>query len=149
MYSDSLRYVKSCHLCQRTKTSTRSRKAPLKPLEVFSPFDRIHVDHIGPLPLANNGYRYLLVIVDSCSGWPEVYPTVTTSTEEVAEILYKEIVTRYGVFSSIISDQVRSYKNRINRIVFGLSIRPCVRPSMCLETLRMHTTLGFNGHFSR
>ena len=28
MYSDSLRYVKSCHLCQRTKTSTRSRKAP-------------------------------------------------------------------------------------------------------------------------
>ena len=29
----------------------------------------------------------------------------------MAEILYKEIITRYGVFSSIVSDQARSFKN--------------------------------------
>jgi len=31
----------------------------------------------------------------------------------VAEILYKEIITRYGIFSSIVSDQAHSFKNRL------------------------------------
>jgi len=93
----------------------------MKPLEVVSPFDQIHIDHVGPLPLVNNGYHYLLVIVDSCSGWPEVYPTVTTSAEEVAEVLYKEIITRYGVFSSIVSRPGPQFQQLFNWIIVQIT----------------------------
>ena len=47
MYTSVLEYVKSCEICQKTKTSKHRKKVPLKPLEVVEPFSRIQLDFIG------------------------------------------------------------------------------------------------------
>jgi len=65
MYSTVLQYVASYALCQRTKTSQHRKKAPLKPLEMVEPFGRVHMDFVGPLPQTTEGYRHILIVVDS------------------------------------------------------------------------------------
>ena len=113
MYTHTLKYVNSCDVCQRTKIPTRSKKAPLKTLPVVGPFQRIHLDHIGPLKPTKEGYRHILVVVDSLSAWPEAFPCFTTTAEEVANILYKEFITRYGVFDQLVTDQAKSFRNNL------------------------------------
>ena len=113
MYTSTLQYVNSCEVCQHTKSSTRSKKAPLKPLPIVGPFQRVHIDHVGPLNVTKNGNRHLLVIIDSFSGWPEAFPTKSTSAEEVADILYREIISRYGMFDQLVTDQARSFRNKL------------------------------------
>jgi len=113
MYTSSLHYVNLCDVCQHTKSSTSSQKAPLKPLPIVGPFQRVHIDHVGPLDVTKNGNRHLLVIVDSFSGWPEAFPAKSTSAEEVADIIYREIISRYGMFDQLVTDQARGYRNKL------------------------------------
>jgi len=113
MYSTVLQYVASCELCQRTKTSPHRKKAPLKPLEVVEPFGRVHMDFVGPLPQTTEGYRHILIVVDSTTLYVEAFPTKSTTAEEVAEILYKEIIARYGVMRELLTDQGSSFKNKL------------------------------------
>ena len=113
MYSAVLQYVASCALCQKTKTSQHQKRAPLKPLEVVEPFGRVHMDFVGPLPQTTEGYRHILIVVDSTTLYVEAFPTKSTTAEEVAEILYKEIIARYGVMREILTDQGSSFKNKL------------------------------------
>lgn len=42
-------------------------------------------------------YKYLLVMVDIFSGWPEAFPCCTNIAREVIRILLKEIIPRFHV----------------------------------------------------
>ena len=49
--------------------------APLVPLPVFEvSFERIAMDIIGPLPRSRSGNRYVLVVCDYATRWPEGAP---------------------------------------------------------------------------
>ncbi len=57
-------YVKGCEVCQRTKTSTQPKAAPLNPNAIpVGPWTHISVDMVTGLP-TSNGCDALLVIVD-------------------------------------------------------------------------------------
>ena len=71
------------------------------------------MDFVGPLPKTTEGFRHILVIVDSTTLWVEAFPTKTTSAEEVAHILYKEIISRFGVMRQILTDQGSSFRNKL------------------------------------
>ncbi|KAK4822132.1 hypothetical protein QYF61_010255 [Mycteria americana] len=43
------------------------------------------------------GYRYLLVLTDTFSGWPEAFPCRTNKAREVTKVLLNEIIPRFGV----------------------------------------------------
>jgi hypothetical protein len=43
------------------------------------------------------GYRYLLVLVCTYSGWVEAYPPHTEKAQEVERALLREVITRYGI----------------------------------------------------
>jgi len=89
MYTSVIEYVAACDNCQRTKSSPHLRKAPLSPLPIVEPFGRVHIDHVGPLPKMPEGFRHLLVVVDSTTLWCEAFPTRSTTAEETASILYR------------------------------------------------------------
>ena len=52
-------------------------------------------------------------MVDSTTLYVEAFPTKSTTAEEVAEILYKEIIARYGVMRELLSDHGSSFKNKL------------------------------------
>ena len=113
MYASVIEYVSSCDVCQKTKTSPHTRKAPLAPLPIVEPFGRVHIDHVGPLPMTVEGYRHRLVVIDATTLWCEAFPCKTTTAEETATILYREIVCRYGTMKAIETDGGPAFRNKL------------------------------------
>lgn len=58
---------------------------------------------VSELP-RQQGYRYLLVLLDAFSGWPEVFSCHTNKAREVTKILLKEIIPQFGLPLGMSSD---------------------------------------------
>ena len=113
MYTSVLEYVSTCKECQKTKISPHRRKAPLSPLPIVEPFGRIHIDHIGPLPQSSEGFRHLLVVIDSTTLFCEAFPTNSTTAEETADVIFREIICRYGAVKAIETDGGTAFRNKL------------------------------------
>ena len=112
MYAELSDYVKRCTECQQTKRPVHAKKAPLKSLLVENVFSRFHLDYLEPLPLSN-GFRYLLVVIDSTSLFPEIFSTKTCDADETAKILYEQFFCRYGCPLSILTDRGTSFRSSL------------------------------------
>ena len=70
MTSEVRQVVKECVECQKSNKS-KLGKAPLVNLPVVTtPFDRIAIDVVGPLPLTSRENRYILTIMDIATPLP-------------------------------------------------------------------------------
>ena len=59
------------------------------------------------------GYRYLLVLVDTFSGWVEAFPTKGETAMIVAKKILEEIVPRFGLPVTIGSDKGPAFVSQI------------------------------------
>lgn len=90
-------FVKSCHTClSNSRNPERTRLIKFE--ETKAPFDRIHIDFAGPI----NGKTYL-IITDSFSKWPEIYPMLKMDTDHTLQKL-RDCFARFGLPNTIISD---------------------------------------------
>jgi len=87
-------------------------QAPVQNLPVQKPFHTWHIDFLS-LPKDREGYNSLLVCVEQTSLFPEAFPTKTQEAEEVAELLYSEIICRYGSFVQLISDRGKNFMPKL------------------------------------
>lgn len=62
------------------------------------------------------GYKYLLIFIDTCSGWIEAFPTKHKTVRAVANILLEVIIHRYGVPETIGSDNGPTFVARISQL---------------------------------
>ena len=104
MHRDIENFCKACAVCQ--KMSTKGvRKAPLRSLPIISqPFERIAMDVVGPLLKSSYGNRFILVICDYATRYPEAVPMRSVDAASVAEELMK-LFSRVGVPKEILTDQ--------------------------------------------
>ena len=56
----------------------------------------IALDILGPLPLSNKGNKYILVVSDYFTKWPEAYSLPNQEATIVAEVLVKEFISCFG-----------------------------------------------------
>ena len=117
MYQNVYDYVTSCQICQTVKKDSTAKKAPLKPLPINGPFARLHMDVLSGLPTSNEKYKYILLITDSFSHWCECFPMRTQEAEEIANILYSQIFTRYGACRYLVSDRHASNMSKLVNIL--------------------------------
>ena len=113
MYQEIKDYVETCDTCQRTKVLRTGHPVPLSPLPIEDVFSRIHVDILGPLPKTKDGFQYILLVVDSFSKWTECFPLKTQEAKEVADILYREIFTRWGAPRAIVTDRAQNFLSKL------------------------------------
>lgn len=113
MYQNIADYVRSCRECQLAKKPTHHAPAPLTPMPIEDRFSRIHMDILGPLTKTTEGHKYILLVVDSFSKWPEAFPLRTQESTEIAKVLFKEIFCRYGAPYTIVTDRGQNFMSKL------------------------------------
>ena len=112
-------YCRSCPECQKTAPG-RGHRAPLIPLPIIDePFRRIAMDIVGPLPKSRAGHRYILVICDYATRYPEAVALRSIDAEHVAEELMK-VFARVGIPQEVLTDQGSNFTSQLLREVYRL-----------------------------
>ena len=113
MYDEIGKYVQTCLLCQQVKRPVHAKPPPLQPLPVADLFSRWHIDILSGLPTTKDKYKHILVVVDSYSKWMEAHPLRSQEATEVAAVLYREVITRYGAPRTLISDRGQTFMSKL------------------------------------
>ena len=114
--------VTSCLRCAKVKgPAAGRRKAPMKVFREGTLFGRFHADFLGPLQRSvPDGYRYVLIVVEAFSAWPEAIPLRTMKAPEVARALVTHVFSRLGAPYSLVTDQAKTYESEIFRAVMEI-----------------------------
>jgi transposase InsO family protein len=75
------------------------------------PFTVWGLDILEPLPQAIGGYRYLYVIIDKFTKWPEATHVVKINKQSAVKFI-KSIVCRFGVLNRIITNNGSQFTSR-------------------------------------
>ena len=79
---------------------------------VDEPFTQIAMDIVGPLPRSRAGNRYVLVICDYATRYPEAVALKSIDAENVAEELVK-LFSRVGIPRKILTDQGSNFTSKL------------------------------------
>ena len=101
---EALEYVKKCDQCQRFASNTHQSGGFLNPLSNPWPFAQWGLDIVGPFPKAIGNKKYLLVGADYFTKWVKAEPLANIRDVDAKKFLWKNIVTRFGVLNTLISD---------------------------------------------
>ncbi|KAL7835182.1 hypothetical protein SRHO_G00294290 [Serrasalmus rhombeus] len=71
------------------------------------------VDLMGPLPKSPRQNEYLLIMVDYCSKWVEMFPLRTARAPQIARILVTEVFTRWGTPAYLVSDRGAQFTSHL------------------------------------
>ena len=112
MHQEIYDYIHSCETCQLIKRDTHARPPPLTSLPVVGRFERWHMDFLK-LHKTNQGYQYVLLVVDSFTKWVEAFPMKSQEAVEVAKCLFENIFSRFGCPKSLVSDRGKSFMNNL------------------------------------
>ena len=118
MRKDVENYCKSCLVCTKLKR-LEDAPAPLRRYpDVERPFQRIHMDLIGPMGKSDNGYMYCLVVIDVLTRYLVAEPLKSKTAVEVARVFFNSVICKYGVPEILVTDQGREF---VNAVLEGLT----------------------------
>ncbi|XP_077987486.1 uncharacterized protein LOC144442090 [Glandiceps talaboti] len=122
IYSEVVRYCRSCDICQKTISKGRVTKVPLGTMPLIDvPFQKVAVDLVGPIePVTDRGNRYILTLMDYATRYPEAVVLKRIQAEVVAEALVS-IYSRVGIPQEILTDLgtlfVADIMKEVNRLL--------------------------------
>ncbi|KAL2082862.1 hypothetical protein ACEWY4_020635 [Coilia grayii] len=118
MYSDVVKFCKTCAACQLTAPGRKGDRVPLVPMPVIDvPFSRVAMDIVGPLERSRKGNRYILVIADYATRYPEAFPLRNIKARQVANA-FLQLVTRVGVPREVLTDQGTNFTSSLLKDVY-------------------------------
>lgn len=148
MKKDIEQYVKSCPICQKTKTGRRKVKAPLVITDnAQRPFEKLYVDVVGPLPPSGEeGYKYIFSVCDCLSRFVIFRPMKDQTSETLARVLFEEVVCKFMVPEVIVSDNGPSFVSKLMQDVYKImkvkQVRTTAYHPQSNLVERQHQSLG-------
>lgn len=106
------KYVKHCLDCAHGMNVSGKKSGLLNPIpKIAQPFDTIHLDHMGPMETDENGFKYILTMVDSFTKFVILTPTRTVDVEAVVSML-EQFIDLFGVPRRIIADRGGAFTSK-------------------------------------
>ena len=119
LYTDVQKFCKTCPECQLA-SHKKVRQFPLQPMPIIDvPFSRIGMDIVGPLERSTSGYRYILVVCDYATRYPEAFPLRGITARAIAPVLL-QLFTRVGIPQEIVTDQGTAFLSQTLHQVYCL-----------------------------
>jgi hypothetical protein len=106
------RFVKECDCCQKRSYAQYEVRAPHYAVGTYLPMESVSLDLICGLPETPEGYRYILVCIDTFTRFMWATPLKSKQAEDVAEAY----LTHAGIFGApyeFKSDQGREFVNKV------------------------------------
>ncbi len=98
-------FCTQCKTCQAYKPRISKLSGLLQSIPVVEPGYMLGVDLMGPFPRSSRSNEFLLVFVDYCSKWVELFALRSAKTHLITNILTKEMFTRWGAPAYLVSDR--------------------------------------------
>ena len=96
--------TQTCTICQQTNPNSNIRPPPFPTHQIHEHLPaqdwQVNFTH---MPLTKR-IKFLLVFVDTFSGWIEAFPTTNKRAPTMAHLILTEILPRFGMPSSLQSD---------------------------------------------
>ena len=113
MAADVEQFCKACDRCQGRNDPAQKPRAPMGELRATEPWETVSIDFLTDLPLTANGNKHLLVCCDHFTRWVEVFPLPDMKATTVAEVLTRELFSRFGCPKSLHSDRAANFKSEL------------------------------------
>ncbi|KAJ8703953.1 hypothetical protein PYW07_013247 [Mythimna separata] len=110
---DIEQWCRKCTACASVKGPQTRSRGKLQLYNVGAPWERIAIDVAGPFPVTDDGNKYIVVIQDYFTKWPEVFAIPNQEATTVAKKVVEEVVCRYGAPLEIHSDQGRNFESTL------------------------------------
>jgi len=110
--ADTRLFCRCCRPCGEFHRGNAPKQTGLKPLTVGSPMDCIHVDLTGP-HVSSQGYTYILTACDAFTRYVVAAPLRNKTAISAARALVSEVILKFGVPRSILSDLGREFQNEL------------------------------------
>ena len=107
------KFISECPTCQVHKGNP-NRPAPLDvyPSQLL-PFQMVSMDIVGPFPVTDEGFKYILVFSDYFSRYVEIVPIKNKSSVSVAEALRHRVITRHTCPRVLLSDNALEFTSEV------------------------------------
>ena len=130
MTEDVKKYISSCATCQKVRLGQASVAASLHTTKVDEPFETIAIDTIGPLPVDENGNKYIICVIDCFTRFVEIKACKDATAKSAAEFLL-EIFGRCGPPKELRSDQGTQFLAKV------------IQEFLTLVNVNQRTTLAY------
>ena len=112
MQKDAVTYVRKCDKCQKFSPSVHQLAGELQPLIGSWPFAQWGMDLVGLLSSATGNRHWLIVATDYFMKWVEAEPLVSIRDKDSIKFVWKNIITRFGIPKTIISDNRTQFNSK-------------------------------------
>ena len=111
--SDDVRtFIRKCERCLRFKT--KLDKEELNPIEVSYPLELVHLDYLMIGEKGTDKTVNVLIITDHFTKYAQAFITPKQTAHVVtAKVFWEQFLVHYGWPAKIISDQGRSFENKL------------------------------------
>ncbi|CAF0890272.1 unnamed protein product [Brachionus calyciflorus] len=116
---DITSYVAAFEVCAAVKAPKAYTRQPILPIRASKPFQKITWDKLGPLPMTDRLYVYILVIVCHFSKNVELFALFGLTAEEVADCLML-YVCRHGFHEASLSDRGTNFQAELKDQLFEI-----------------------------
>ena len=117
MQQDLIEYVGDCKSCKLGKATPNKREGFLKLFEATKPFEVVHLDLVGPLPVTKSGNRYVLTMMDRFSRMIKLVPVPVQTASCVAMAFRTNWLLQYGTPDKILTDRGSNFTGLIFNIL--------------------------------
>ena len=98
------RHISQCFKCVASKPFSGKQQGLLHPIPPPDrPFERLHLDHVGPFPKSSGGHTHILVVIDALTRYVRLFPVMSTSTDATIKSLELLFLER-GLPLTIVTD---------------------------------------------
>lgn len=105
------KYIKHCLVCAVKKTRSGPLQGFIQNVDKPSgPMEILHADCLGPLPATSDGFKHILVVVDTFSKFCVLQCLKSVKAEET-KFAFQNIISLFGTPKMIIMDAGSNFKN--------------------------------------
>ena len=71
------------------------------------------MDLVGPLPTAQENYKYAVVAVEYFTKWVEAKPLINITSEVVRKFFWQNIICRFGIPKELTVDNDKQFHSQL------------------------------------